>query len=212
MHTYLETHPKNDKKNNFQIQPLNPYLFTESTQFDPFVEVVECFVDGILILTNQGNKIYANPSADKICKYLNIGKCNPHIIPEEILHPCQEFAKHCLSSSPENTVDETVYEIEITTQKSSLFRLRVQGFKLDNSDHFYLMVIIEDRYQSLQNLVKIDACKYGLTRSEEKVWLLRTAKYTYKQIAAKLNITLNTVKKHIKNIHAKREAAIEFEE
>lgn len=208
MPTYLDTPKINDEKPSFQIPPLNNYIFTESRQLDPFVEVVEYFVDGILILTDQGNKIYANSRADKICKYFNLGKRHPSLIPEEILHPCQEFAKHCISNSQENTI----YEIEITHQKSSLFRLRVQGFKLDNPDHFYLMVIIEDRYQSLQNMVKVDACKYGLTRSEEKVWLLRTAKYTYKQIAAKLNITLNTVKKHIKNIHAKREAAIEFED
>lgn len=208
MHTYLEIPKKNDQKPNFQIHPLNNYFLPESTQFDPFVEVVEYFVDGILILTDQGNKIYANSRADKICKYLNIDKVNPHIIPEEILRPCQEFAQHSVLSSQETTI----HEIEITSQKSCLFRLRVQGFKLDNPDHFYLMVIIEDRYQSLQNLVKFDAGKYGLTRSEEKVWLLRTANYTYKQIAAKLNITLNTVKKHIKNIHAKREATIEFEE
>lgn len=90
-------------------------------------------------------------------------------------------------------------------------RLRVQTFSLDNPDQFYLLVIIEDRHQSLQNLVKLDTYKYGLTRSEEKVWLLRTAKYTYKQIAATLCITLNTVKKHMKNIHVKRQATINFE-
>lgn len=75
-----------------------------------------------------------------------------------------------------------------------------------------MLIIIEDRHQSLQNLVKLDTYKYGLTRSEEKVWLLPTAKYTYKQITATLCITLNTVKKHMKNIHAKRQATINFEQ
>jgi DNA-binding CsgD family transcriptional regulator len=170
--------------------------------------LVEYFVDGILILTYQGNKIYANSRGEKICNYFNLGKCNPNLIPDEILHPCQEFVKHCILHSQETT---TIYESEITNQDFSLFRLRIQGLKLDNTDHFYLMVIVEDRYQYLQNLVKFEARKYGLTRSEEQVWLFRCAKYSYKQIADKLHISLNTVKKHIKNIHAKREAAIEFE-
>jgi DNA-binding CsgD family transcriptional regulator len=36
------------------------------------------------------------------------------------------------------------------------------------------------------------------------VWLLQQNNYTYKQIAAELGITPNTVKKHVRNIYAKR--------
>ncbi len=200
MHTFLET----SENINLQIQPLTNQIFQDSPEFDPFVEVVEYFVDGILILTQQGNKIYSNSRADKICQHLCQGTCTPNSIPKEILHPCQDFAKHYFSS-PQST---TISELEISNQNLGLFRLRVQRFSLDNPHQFYLLVIIEDRHQSLQNLVKLDTYKYGLTPSEEKVWLLRTAKYTYKQIAATLCVTLNTVKKHMKNIHAKRQAVL----
>jgi DNA-binding CsgD family transcriptional regulator len=204
MHSFLQA----SENINLHLQPLNNQIFQDLTQFDPFVEVVEYFVDGILILTQQGNKIYANSRADKICQHFFQERYSPNAIPREILQPCQEFAKLNHSSSQPTIVSE----LEIATANSGLFRLRVQQFSLDNPNYYYLLVIIEDRHQSLQNLVKLDAYKYGLTRSEEKVWLLRTAKYTYKQIAATLCITLNTVKKHMKNIHAKRQAVINFEE
>lgn len=204
MHSFLQA----SENINLQLQPLNNPIFQDLAQFDPFVEIVEYFVDGILILTQQGNKIYANSRAEKICQHFLQGKSLPNSLPKEILQPCQEFAKH----NPAPSQPTIVFELEIATANSGLFRLRVQRFSLDNPNYYYLLVIIEDRYQSLQNLVKLDTHKYGLTRSEEKVWLLKTAKYTYKQIAATLCITLNTVKKHMKNIRAKRQAVINFEQ
>lgn len=199
---------KASENTRVQIQPSNNQICQDSTQFDPFVEVVEYFVDGLLIVTQQGNKIYSNSRADKICQHFTQGKSIPASVPTEIWQPCQDFAKNHFLLSPQPVTSE----IEISNQSLGLLRLRVQKLSLDNPKQFYLLIIIEDRHQSLQNLVKLDTYKYGLTRSEEKVWLLRTAKYTYKQIAATLCITLNTVKKHMKNIHAKRQATINFEE
>jgi WD40 repeat protein len=45
--------------------------------------------------------------------------------------------------------------------------------------------------------------KHGLTPREQDIWLLYRTNYSYKQIANELNISLNTVKKHMKNIYAK---------
>jgi DNA-binding CsgD family transcriptional regulator len=50
--------------------------------------------------------------------------------------------------------------------------------------------------------------QYGLTPRQAEVWLLRRANYTYKEIAAELYISLNTVKKHMKDIQAKRETVL----
>ncbi len=47
------------------------------------------------------------------------------------------------------------------------------------------------------------AQKHGLTSREQDIWLLYRANYSYKQIAEELNISRNTLKKHMKNIHAK---------
>ena len=47
--------------------------------------------------------------------------------------------------------------------------------------------------------------KCNLTSREQEIWSLRRSNYSYKEIAAELHITLNTVKKHLKNIYSKRE-------
>ena len=57
-----------------------------------------------------------------------------------------------------------------------------------------------------------EAQKYNLTERETQVWVLKRAGYTYKVIAAKLHIAEDTVKKHIKSIHAKRDGAEWLEE
>ncbi len=72
-------------------------------------------------------------------------------------------------------------------------------------------MILEDRYQSTQNLAIAEVDKYRLTRREAEVWLLRRANYSRKDIAAELCISLDTVKKHLKNIHAKQEMTLYME-
>lgn len=60
----------------------------------------------------------------------------------------------------------------------------------------------------MRNLAIAQAEHYGLTSREAEVWLLRQANYSCREIAAELYISLNTVKKHMKNIHAKREKVL----
>jgi DNA-binding CsgD family transcriptional regulator len=74
------------------------------------------------------------------------------------------------------------------------------------------LVTIEDRQQSTHNAALTDVKKYGLTPREAEIWLLRRANYSYKEIADRLFITLNTVKKHMKNIYAKQEGNLWVEE
>jgi len=47
--------------------------------------------------------------------------------------------------------------------------------------------------------------KYGLTPRESEVWLLYRANYSRKEIAAELFISIDTVKKHLKNIKTKQD-------
>jgi DNA-binding CsgD family transcriptional regulator len=45
---------------------------------------------------------------------------------------------------------------------------------------------------------------YDLTEREAEICLLLRKEYTYQEIAKVLQISLNTVKTHVKNIYAKR--------
>jgi DNA-binding CsgD family transcriptional regulator len=73
-------------------------------------------------------------------------------------------------------------------------------------------VTLEDRKQSTQKAAIAEAKKYDLTPREAEVWLLRRAHYSYKEIAAKLYITVNTVKKHLKSVYAKQQVNLWSEE
>jgi DNA-binding CsgD family transcriptional regulator len=100
---------------------------------------------------------------------------------------------------------------EIVLDKSNIFRIRVRLLDLDGFDTPNLLVTIENQYESLKNATLTEVKKFELTRREAEIWFLYRNHYTYKEIATKLYITLNTVKKHMKNIHAKRQTYVVVE-
>lgn len=172
-----------------------------------FNGILEGFVDGLLILSEQGDFIHANQSAKRVLHQLNPGDRNPSFVPSEIWQVCQS-----LIESRELFPDQKmIIESEISKSESIAFRIRVQWLELEEIKRPCLLVTLEDRYQSLQTIVINDAYKYSLTPREMEVWLLYRANYSYKEIADELYISLNTVKKHMKNIHAKRKASCDDE-
>lgn len=68
----------------------------------------------------------------------------------------------------------------------------------------YILVTMEDRNQSIQHLVTADQTRYRLTPRETEIWQMRLLGQSYRDIAERLIISTNTVKKHLKNILAKR--------
>lgn len=165
----------------------------------PFIQrVIEGFVDGILILTFQGRLLYANSQAQQFCQqWMPIA---PTTVPDPIWQLCIALTteQRLGAQQPE------MIESEITTQ-STVIRVRVRSLILAEWEQPYLLVTLEDRCQAIRNLAIFEAQKYGLTRRETEVWLLRRANRSYQQIAAELYITLETVRKHLKSIYTKRE-------
>ena len=155
-----------------------------------------------MILTDQGEWVQSNEHARQICEKLTPGKLQANSVPEEIWRVCRALIES-RSSYPNQPV---ILESEITTDKQTPLRVRVRWFRLNAISSPCLLVILEDRYESIQNLAIAEVDKYGLTPREAEVWLLQRANYSHKEIAEELYISLNTVKKHLKNIHAKRKA------
>lgn len=165
--------------------------------------IIEGFVDGVLILTEQGEWIHSNDCAQYICQQLvqDMSLAN-NSVPQPIWQVCESLIESRVLFPDERMI----IEAEIDRGNSPNFRIRVRWLELDTSKPPYLLVTIEDRHQSTQNAAITEAKKYGLTRREAEVWLLRRANYSYKEIAARLYITLNTVKKHMKSVYAKQQA------
>jgi DNA-binding CsgD family transcriptional regulator len=161
--------------------------------------VVEGFVDGILILTEFGEWMHANASARHICQQLTPQTAQPTGVPKEIWQVCWSLIESRLVL-PESTV---VLESEVITKTGRNVRIRARWLDFAAEERAYLLVVLEDRHQTVQHLATSDAKKYDLTDRQAQVWALRRAGYSYQAIADQLYITLNTVKKHMKDIRAK---------
>ncbi|MEM6752568.1 MAG: LuxR C-terminal-related transcriptional regulator [Cyanobacteria bacterium P01_C01_bin.38] len=163
-------------------------------------KIVENLEDGILILTENGELIHSNASGYSICNQINSFDMNNHSIPSVIWNLCKSLINNKYDCDNLNLWSE-----DIVISHSLTFRLRVRRFSLELSEQTYLLVTIENRYQSLKNAALSEAYKYQLTKREAEIWSLYRAASSYKQIAERLFITVNTVKKHIKNIRAKQQ-------
>jgi DNA-binding CsgD family transcriptional regulator len=163
--------------------------------------IIEGLVDGVLVLTQQGDWVYANECARQMCHQLSPNQSEKNSVPPAIWRVC-ELLLNRLDPFAEQ---EIVINNEIKLKNSVSFRIRVRWLVLEESACPYLLVTLEDKHQARKMQAIADAQKYRLTRREAEVWSLHQSKLSYKEIAENLYITLNTVKKHIKNIYAKQQ-------
>ncbi|MEM8807951.1 MAG: helix-turn-helix transcriptional regulator [Cyanobacteria bacterium P01_G01_bin.38] len=164
---------------------------------------IETLLDGILLLTPTGDVLRANQPAYRICSQLLTTQSQPMPLPKVVWRLCQT-----LMAQPEAI--SNLAETEISTAQFPKLYLRVQWITLDAVNHPCLLVVLEDRHAANQRLAAAEASQYGLTPREAEVWQLRRAERTNKEIAQTLYISINTVKKHIKSILAKREVELEW--
>ncbi|OUL33214.1 helix-turn-helix transcriptional regulator [Nostoc sp. T09] len=170
-------------------------------KIDLLQAIIESFVDGIFIVTTEGKLIYTNEFARSISRELMPKEAASNTVPEEIWRVCQS-----LIESRELFPDEKIIiEFEIAPKPTVKLRLRARWLELCASKHNFLLVTVEDCNLYSKSIAIADAKKYNLTDREIEVWQLRRANLTYREIANHLYITINTVKKHLKNIHAKQQ-------
>ncbi|HEY9668658.1 MAG TPA: LuxR C-terminal-related transcriptional regulator [Coleofasciculaceae cyanobacterium] len=200
----LNFHIKTVERQKSSAQKLKMSHSQHSQHSELLPAIIEGFVDGVLILTRQGNWIHANESARRICHLLSSERLQSNLVPRQLWQICESL----IESRELFPEERMIIEAEIDMKNAGIFRTRVRWLEIDENDSPYLLVTIEDRKLSTQNTAIAEAKKYDLTPREAEVWLLRRANYSYKEIAAKLYITLNTVKKHMKNVYAKQQATL----
>ncbi|MBD2089030.1 helix-turn-helix transcriptional regulator [Microcoleus sp. FACHB-1515] len=162
--------------------------------------VLEEMIDGILVITAQGQIKYANQSAQDICQLLTASRSN---LPSQIWKVCVALLE-TQQFLPEQMF---ILEDEIRAEQAHNLRVRVRRIECEVNE-VCLLVTIENRDRNNQSVALAEARRYGLTSRETEVWMLRRSNLSYKAIAAKLHIAIDTVKKHIKNIHAKQQVAM----
>jgi DNA-binding CsgD family transcriptional regulator len=173
---------------------------TNSPLSDFLRGIMECLFDGTMLVSLSGELIYANSDARQICHALGAKASE---VPAEIWKSCE-----ALSVSLELYPDRPVIVEDELRFNDVTVRLRVRQFEVEVNQALRscFLVTLEDQAKSAQYRAMAEARKYGLTGRETNVWELKRAGYTYKEIAAELFISEDTVKKHVKNIHVKRNA------
>jgi DNA-binding CsgD family transcriptional regulator len=192
------------------IKPQNPDIvnYPDLLQIYFFQAVIENLEDGILILNEAGELLHTNASAEKICSQLNQENCS-----QKFVHPViQQLCQSLIDSSSFTDNQQIILSDEIIFNPSTIFRIRIRWLNLNGLEMPYFLVTIENQYQSLKNIAIAEVKKYNLTPREAEIWSLYRGKYSYKDIAVQLYITVNTVKKHMKNIHSKRQAFLEAQQ
>lgn len=188
---FLKDYPLNGNKNNGNK---NRIVLSD--------KVVEELVDGVLIVTENRELIYANDCAHRILRRLHPHEALTHTIPEEMWHICQML----IQSRHRFPNQYWLIESQVFIDSSVVFNVRARWLQVEEMEHPCLLLTIRDQYQYIKEVVSEESQKYGLTSREREIWLLYRATYTYKQIASELCITPNTVKKHMKNIYLKQKA------
>ncbi|MBD2563399.1 MULTISPECIES: LuxR family transcriptional regulator [Nostoc] len=187
-------------------QQLDSIDLHNSKRADFLQEVIEGLEDGILILSQTGEVVHANASAHRLCCQFNQGNFNQNFVPPAIWNLC----KSLLSSRYLFSDKLLILSDEIVLDKLNIFRIRVRLLDLDGFEAPCLLVTIENQYESVKNAALTEVKKFDLTPRESEIWFLYRSNYSYKEIATKLYITINTVKKHMKNIHTKRQANMSY--
>ncbi|MEA5464418.1 helix-turn-helix transcriptional regulator [Leptothoe sp. PORK10 BA2] len=185
-----------------------PHPFSPLPQiFSPSPDEIETailanWIDGILVLTQEGRLLHSNDAARRMCDRIAQNQPCIHQVPQEIWETCQIL----IQSRSNVALPPVTAESELWLQSSQdQFRIRARWFTVNNRVDPYILVILENQKRSWQNLAITEAIRYDLSPREADVWIFHRLGLRYQEIAAKLHIAINTVKKHMKNAYAKRE-------
>ncbi|MFE4104859.1 helix-turn-helix transcriptional regulator [Almyronema epifaneia] len=169
--------------------------------------VIEALSDGILILSLAGKVLHANHCAAKLCRYLQQTEGCTQSVPKAIWHLCESLIES------RELFPNKVFVIEDSLQAANhiTIRVRVQWIEFEAAGQSCLLVTLEDCKKLAELAAIAEAQRFQLTPREAEVWQLKRSNYNYEEIAAQLYISVNTVKKHIKNIYAKRTQTLDQE-
>jgi len=167
-------------------------------------DLVNFFPDGVLVLDHEGSIVFSNNYANQICQ--RILEETPATAPaaNEIwqLYQLLKQAKEG-AIAPQRLA---LMEGEFYAGPGNDIRVRIQTVELEQTDGLCFLIVLEDRQETVRRAAIAEIRKFKLTPREAEVWVWRRMGMTYNEIADKLFVTIDTVKKHLKNIYAKREA------
>jgi len=178
---------------------LDLFKFHQSQPNDLLLQAIfESWMEGVLILTNAGDCLHANQYVQQLVEQLAADRSTLLKFRQEIWRVHQALLDSPTVYGSQSVVIESQMRV-----RNHPIRLRGRLLRLDTYPDPLVFISLEGPCQSQLTLDPADIQDYGFTPREQEVWQLWKANYTYKEIAAKLFISRDTVKKHLRNIRAK---------
>lgn len=174
--------------------------------------LLELLPQGVIVVSRSLKPVYWNQKAKQLCQALVGAGLNEDVLPLAVTEACYSLLR-------DNLLRPASLMMEYQTSKGHLMRIRTQVLESTNipieSAHplpglptqpvpTFIAVFIENCDEILQQEAWIQQQKYDLTDRETEIWMLLRQELTYQEIAQTLQISLNTVKTHVKNVYAKR--------
>jgi DNA-directed RNA polymerase specialized sigma24 family protein len=177
--------------------------------------LIEQLPQGVIVVSRSSQPVYWNFKASELCQNLGGRELSSHYLPEVVREVCQRLIRS-------NRLSSQWLVMEYGNGIGQSIRIRVRWLCLkaesDRSADLgegtppsatasrqpYLLVFLENCADALREELCFEQKKYDLTDREAEIWMLLRQEYTYQEIAKMLQISLNTVKTHVKNVYAKR--------
>jgi DNA-binding CsgD family transcriptional regulator len=173
-------------------------------------ELIELVREGILLISDKLQPVYLNLKAQEIYHQLWNGSPRITQLPPVLFNICHQLFKSWSSEDEPLIIDYQVNEEQTIRIRACQFTHRLEQEFKEFSDHQqYVLVFLEDRNATLAEELKVEQKKYDLTERETQVSRLLAQACSYQDIAEVLQISLNTVKFHIKNIYSKKRSYLE---
>jgi DNA-binding CsgD family transcriptional regulator len=175
--------------------------------------LLELLPQGVIVVSRSLKPVYWNQKAKQMSQVLAGEGLDETLLPFAVTEACYDLLR-------DNQLRPASLMMECLTKTGHLMRIRTQVLEFatgsDAPAHqmtgllatqpvpTFIAVLIENCDEILQQEAWIQQQKYDLTDRETEIWMLLRQELTYQEIAQTLQISLNTVKTHVKNVYAKR--------
>jgi hypothetical protein len=173
--------------------------------------LIDWIRDGVIVVSRDLQPLFLNSRAKEICDQLWADDRKLSSLP-----PIFSEIQHHLIRNSEST--DKIFVLDHSAGENS-FRIRTlfidpelnsnQALSQAKNDCPWLLFFLEDQKARLWEEVKIEQQKYNLTDRETEILQYLLQACTYQEIADLLQVSLNTVKFHAKNIYAKKRGYLE---
>lgn len=158
---------------------------------------------GVVVVSHDLQPVLINPKARDICWSLDLGEGRSYpTLPSVVMELCHRLLK-MKGSSQETLVMECV---DSRGQSIRIYAnwLHFHPYNCVEEKASHILITLENCQEILWEDLRIERKKYDLTDRESEIWMMLRQEFSYQEIAQTLQISLNTVKTHVKNLYAKK--------